>query len=163
DIVGWALVLLAGPMIVIMANLAHGFGGRVEHRPSPFPPRLFVLPSSSLELGLVPLVFGPVVVVLAVVLVTAFVLPACAAGVALLAAAALAWLQGVCWMPFPLPWLRLILVCLTFPLLFFAQHLPPGVAEGVLLGATVAGYALAIAGVSLARYGTFVSEAAPAV
>lgn len=166
NLVGWALVALTGPMIFVLANLSHGFQGRLEGRPSLFPRRLLVLPASALELALAPLALGTLAVVLASLVGTAVVLPACGKVVpillpALLGAAGLSWLQAMCWLPFPLSWSRLVAICLTFPLLFFAPLLPPGLAEGVLFAALAASYALAVTGAWLARLGTFVSDAPP--
>jgi hypothetical protein len=71
--------------------------------------------------------------------------------------AIVAVLQAILWMPFPLPWLRLLAAVLlmpaliTLPQLWSVLYLDPTVLMGVLLGLIPVAYGVAFVGVSRAR------------
>jgi hypothetical protein len=80
-------------------------------------------------------------------------------GPALTLAVALAWLQAIAWTPFPLPWLRaVVLIPLISPLavllpLVDALDLSQVIGYGLLMVLLLAAYATAVAGVARARRG----------
>ncbi len=161
---GYVTLALIVPLVGVLANLAHGAQGRLEERPSMFPRRLLLLPVSSLTLSLTPMLCGTAVSLTVWLVIGLVILPACGVWLPLwpgfAIAAGTAWVQALCWMPFPLPWLRLAVLVLLIMTFIPAQFMPPVVAEAVLSLVTLAGYAVGLAGVRLARSGA--GEAEPA-
>src|SRR5262249_32272909 len=83
---------------------------------------------------------------------------------AVLVAAFLAWVQALGWSPFPLPWLRLVVLALVLPGVVAVgmaldvwtdREVVPGV---VLLGLLAVAYGVAITGVARARRGVGTAE-----
>jgi hypothetical protein len=78
---------------------------------------------------------------------------------ALTLAVALAWLQAIAWTPFPLPWLRaVVLIPLISPLASFAPlveafDISPMIRDGLLVALLLAAYGVAVVGVARARRG----------
>jgi hypothetical protein len=140
----------------------------LEMRESGFPSRLWHLPVPTYALVGWPILWGCGVLALAwLTLSWGALRPALEPlGVepplwwpALALAAALAWLQAITWTPFPLPWLRpLVLIALISPLVALvalteAFEFSVAIANGIFIALMLAAYAVAIAGVSRARRG----------
>jgi hypothetical protein len=156
--------LLIPSGMIFLAALAHGFEGRLEGRESIFPARLFTLPVSTIGLTGPPLVLGTVTVVTTWLLLAGCVLRPCGfdadlAWPAAYAAAILAWIQALAWMPFRLPGLRLIVTAVVLFVLMLSPILLRIAAAGeASLAAGLAvlvlpAYLLATVGVSWARHG----------
>src|SRR4051794_26998287 len=114
--------LLAVPSVVLIllaASLAHGYEGRLEARASAFPRRLFTLPVSAPGLAGPPLLLGTLLGACWPIVAVAILRP-CGYQTSLfwpaaLIAAFVAWAQALSWSPFPLPWLRLVVMALVLP------------------------------------------------
>ncbi len=137
---------------------------RLEVRESGFPSRLWHLPLPTYALVGWPMLWGSIVLALAWLILARGVLRTLDPETplwlpALTLAAILAWLQAIIWTPFPLPWLRpLVLIPLISPLaalmpLTAAYDVSPKIVCGILLALMLAAYAVAVAGVARARRG----------
>lgn len=151
--------------IFLLAVFAHGFDGAdVLARESCFPRRLFRLPVPTGSLVLWPMLAGAVAMILLWLFSAGLILRPWMQILgdnlplwwpAFFMAVCLAWLQALSWMPFGLPWLRIVWVAAAIPALsilaaFSAQS---GVEEGwlVALHASLAGVGWAVAYVGVAR------------
>lgn len=167
--VGQLLMMVSLPWVVVLAaGLAHGYEGRLEGRASAFPSRKFTLPVRARTLAGAPLVLGTLLSACWPIFALCVLWP-CGFEVALVwpavvGAAFLAWTQALCWTPFPLPWLRLIVASLALPGLCLLSIVLYAVAQesvlpSVVLGATVPiAYVVAIRGVARAREGIGTAE-----
>ncbi len=141
---------------------------RLEVRESGFPSRLWHLPLPTYALVGWPMLWGSIVLALAWLTLDWGALRPALRHVdiepplwvpALTLAATLAWLQAILWTPFPLPWLRpLVLIPLVSPLVALipvtaANDISPGIVCGILIALMLAAYAVAVAGVARARRG----------
>jgi hypothetical protein len=162
---GLASIQFVIALIYVAAVFAYGFESQLETRESGFPARLFTLPVRTSALVGGPMLQGMATVALLWLAWARFVLRPCGIEVslgstALLAAAFVAVLQALLWLPFGLPWVRVILAVLLLPLLALAPLLGEvlQVNESLLLGLYAAliplGAATAFLGVSRARHGT---------
>ncbi len=167
----WGLLLatpcaLAFPFLLVTFSFSRE--PRLEGRESGFPSSFWHLPLPTYALVGWPMLWGSVVLALAwLTLSWGALRPALRpAGIelplgcpALALAAALAWLQAITWMPFPLPWLRpFVLIALISPLaamvmLTEAFDFSVAIANGIFIASMLASYAVAIVGVSRARRG----------
>jgi hypothetical protein len=165
-------MLFAMPATVAFAFLLIIFSfsrdGRLEVRESGFPSRLWHLPLPNYALVGWPMLWGSGVLALAwLTLAWGALRPALQPhGIelplwwpALTLAVALAWLQAITWMPFPLPWLRVVvLIPLLSPLaalvpLAEAFDIYPMIHYGLLVALLLAAYGVAVVGVARARRG----------
>ncbi len=141
---------------------------RLEARESGFPSRLWHLPLPTYALVGWPMLWGSIVLALAWLTLSWGALRPALRHLeiepplwvpALSLAATLAWLQAIIWTPFPLPWLRpLVLIPLISPLVVLipltaANDISPGIVCGLLIALMLAAYAVAVAGVARARRG----------
>lgn len=165
-------VTLVVALLLIFANLSHGFDGRLEDGASLFPRRYFSLPVSEWALVAPPMLATSGLLIGTWLFLSLAVLRPC--GVAapvlwpgLVTAAAAAWLQALMWMPFPLPYLRAVLLVViavaAFNTALFTPAVPRGAAEAAFLLLTLIAYPVAHHGVYLARRGWGVAEPMPAV
>ena len=141
---------------------------RLEGRESGFPSRLWYLPLPTYALVGWPMLWGSVALALAwLTLSWGALRPALRPlGIepalgwpALTFVVALAWLQAITWTPFPLPWLRpIVLIPIISPLAALipfaaAYDFSPTIIYGILLALMLVAYAVAVAGVARARRG----------
>jgi hypothetical protein len=151
-------------LVYVASVFAYGFDSRMEAPESGFPARLFTLPVRTRVLVGWPMVQGVATVALLWAAWAFFVLRPCRIEVplaltTLLAGAFTAVLQALLWLPFGLPWVRLVTALLVLPVLLLAPLYGP------LFGATEPGlrvcfaaliplaYGVALAGVARARRG----------
>jgi hypothetical protein len=155
-------VLFAFELAVVAGGVSFGAEMPLEASASGYPSWMFTLPVSTHTLAFWPMLQGVVVIAGLGEAWTQFVLRPAGFAVppglaAALLAAIVAALQALLWMPFPLPWLRLIVAVLLMPLLFTlplfwnAFELDQTVLMGVLVGLIPVAYGVAFVGVSLAR------------
>jgi hypothetical protein len=151
-------------VIYVAAVFAYGFESPLEVRASGFPARLFTLPVRTSVLVAWPMLQGMGTVALLVVAWAYLVLRPSGTWVslqytALAAAAFVAVLQALLWLPFGLPWARVIVAFLVLSSLILTAMLGPAydVPESDLLALFAALIALAggaaFVGVSRARRG----------
>src|SRR5262249_19223775 len=100
-----------------LGALMHGGQIRLEQKTSGFPARLFTLPGPSALLALPPLPLGTPSVTLVYLFLAAAVYRPLGAELplavpALLLATWIVWLQALIWLPFPVPGMRLVVICL---------------------------------------------------
>jgi hypothetical protein len=149
----------------VTAVFAYGFDSHhLEARESGFPARMFTLPVRTSVLVGWPMLQGMAAIALLWAAWAHFVLRPSGVEVslgvtALLAAAVVAVLQALLWLPFGLPWVRVLVLLLVLPLLLSAPQLGSayGATEAGLLGLFAvlipAAYAVAFTGVARARRG----------
>lgn len=163
--------LLAMPVATVFGYLVCVFSfsqeARLETCESGFSTRLWALPLRTRALVGWPMLWGTSILAATWLTLSCGVL--WAAGMepglliwwpALLFAVALAWLQAIVWMPFPLPWLRavvaapLIGVAISVPQILLSEFdLSEGFAAAILVLQLPAAYLLAVHGVARARRG----------
>jgi hypothetical protein len=169
NVLGMGVVLLLYPGIIFIADLCLGNDGPLEGRASVFPRRLFRLPVPAWVLVAPPLLLGTCALALGGAILTLTIprlLNENSPGLwpGLLAAVCVAWLQALCWSPFPLPWLRLAALSFLLPAVVGSviafSCLPAGVPEIVLLPLLALAYFVAHRGVRLARSGVGLEEPA---
>jgi hypothetical protein len=158
----WPLTLL-----YLTALFAYGFDGApIEGGGSCFPARAFTLPVRTRALVGWPMLHGTLAVALAWIGWAVFVFRPCDLdpdlplwGPALLLAAVLAWIQALLWVPFGLPYVRLVvLLAVPFGLVAAAgagwvYGVDNLALAGLFAWLTAVAYAVAWAGVSRARRG----------
>jgi hypothetical protein len=151
----------------LLAILSIGLDARLETRQSGFPARLWTLPLRTRALVGWPMLGGALLLALAWLTLSCGVL--WAAGIdaprliwlpALMLVVTLAWLQVLVWSPFPLPGLRLFIVC---PMIGVSVIVPQVLLEEFAIGEQLTGallvaqlpiaYLTAVFGVSRARRG----------
>jgi hypothetical protein len=153
---------LAGGLLLICSG--HGFNSQqLEGSASCFPTRLLTLPVSAWLLATPPFLVGTLGVGLLQVLGAGLIvrpgLPELAVvWPALAAANVAAGILVLTWMPFPLPWLRLVAFVLLFPLLvlgtWLAEHfLPPPLLWSIQAGVLGLAWLTSVGAVTLARRG----------
>jgi hypothetical protein len=143
---------------------AFGLEARLEAPESGFPPRLWQMPSPTRALVGWPMLWGSALVggmwlVLAVGVLRPSGYPVALWWPGLLLAVVLTWLQTLMWLPFPLPWLRpIVLVPVVSavsigPALLIPFDVPEPWVCGLLALLLLVAYGLALAGVTRARHG----------
>ncbi|HEY7157239.1 MAG TPA: hypothetical protein VH575_25020 [Gemmataceae bacterium] len=168
--VNWGFLFLPVPtaFIFLLVNCSFSREAKLEVRESGFPSRLWHLPLPTYALVGWPMLWGCGAMALAwLTLAWGAMRPVLRPyGVepplwwpALTLAAALAWLQAIVWTPFPLPWLRaVVLIPIISPLAFLlpladALGFSPVVGYGLLIALLPAAYGVAVVGVARARRG----------
>jgi hypothetical protein len=148
----------------ILAAFTHGEQGAIESADSLFPRRAFTLPVPTTALAGWPLLLGGALVALYWLGLAGLVWRPCGVAAPLwwptvALAAILAWLQALMWSPYPLPFLRIIVlvpvVCGLAVALLTGVHYEvpaPLLVVGSLLLLAV-GYALSVVGLARARRG----------
>jgi hypothetical protein len=140
---------------------------RLEARKSGFPARLWQLPLRTMALVGWPMLWGTAVLALASFSLAWGLQPLFQSWrwdpslvwLALMPAVVLAWMQALVWSPFPLPWIRTILLILMlssilfFPWLIEEYRISPEIWHGVLVALLPAAYGIAVGGVGRARRG----------
>jgi len=154
------LIVALGYLLVIFS---FGREARLEVCESGFPARLWPLPLRTRALAGWPMLWGSATMILGWLTLAwgarrpfGFDVPVIWPG--LLLAVVLAWMQAIIWTPFPLPWLRAILLIPVNSFLFIPTAIlefgVPSVAACALLAALLsAAYWTAIRGVARARRG----------
>jgi hypothetical protein len=161
--------LLSIPLCILLVFVACAFAqadqADIVASASGYPRRHFTLPLSTRALVAWPAFLGGLTVALLWLLLAGLIwrpagLHAPLLWPALLSAAFLTWLQALVWSPFPLPFLRiLVLVFVVNPVFLaigFGGHffqVPEGILVVVSGGLIGAGHAVAVAGVARARRG----------
>jgi hypothetical protein len=146
-----------------LGALMHGGQIRLEQKTSGFPARLFTLPVPSAVLALPPLLLGTLVVTLVYLFLAVAVYRPLAAELplavpALLLATFIVWLQALIWLPFPIPWLRLVVVVLLLlgaaitSVVLGTVEVPQSAVLAGLAIALAAGYVVGITAVARARH-----------
>jgi hypothetical protein len=166
---GW----LALPMLLVAVSIttAASFSEKADLRSSRsgFPRRLFTLPASSFTLASVPFALGAALPAALWVVVAVGLLHPCGADAplvypALAVAATVAWMQAFTWTPFPLPWLRVLLLfvgcygLLMGPFVLVEIGVSQGLISASLAGLLVLCYLVALVGVRLGRRGVLAGE-----
>ena len=112
-----ALVPLTATFMYLLAVFTYGLSGDLAARHSTYPARAFTLPVSTAALAGWPMLYGTLGMAI-LWLVTRLVVM-WPAGIAIpwiwpavLAAAAIAWIQALTWMPYGLPGLRIVVAVL---------------------------------------------------
>jgi hypothetical protein len=163
------LIALTLPLVFVLAELVHGSAARLEERRSGFPARLYTLPAPVAVLAGPSLVLPTLVIACCWVLVDLcllrfFGIESPTFWPPLAAAASVALIQALTWMPFPLPYLRLACFTVLIPAVYAgtAMLVALEVGEAVLsllfLALLVLGYGLALLGVAWGRCGLGVRE-----
>jgi hypothetical protein len=169
---GWLVAVVALPAWAVVGSMVHAEGARFEDAGSLFPTRFFTLPVPTVVLVAPPLLLGTLLVLVWWLVFAIFILRPWGADVplfwpGLLAAAILATLQALTWAPFPLPWLRALLLAVVVPGLMagsvFLNHrgTSPIVITGSALTVLLASYGTALMGVSRSRHGSGVRGWSP--
>jgi hypothetical protein len=155
-------------LLVLLVIFSFSRDARLEARESGFPSRLWHLPLPTYALVGWPMLWGSGLLALAwLTLVWGALGPALRPqGIelplvwpALMLAVVLAWLQAISWTPFPLPWLRaVVLIPLISPLIAFVPlaetfDLSAAIRDGLLVALLLAAYGVAVVGVARARRG----------
>lgn len=147
----------------VIGVFAYGFEARLEAAESGFPARHFVLPVPTWLLVAWPMVQGMVAAVAMWVAWDRFVLRPVSVGTpgwwVPMLAAVVAGAQALVWLPFGVPWLRVVVMALAFTVLLRSNAYveDPDTRERVLTGVAVglvpAAFLVARAGVARARRG----------
>jgi hypothetical protein len=161
-----AVTLIVGQALVYLPVIfALGRDYRLEATESGFPPRLWHLPMRTWQLVGWPMLWGSSLVCGMWLVLAAGVLRPCGYPVplwwpGLLLAVNLTWLQTLLWTPFPLPWLRPVVlipivtaVSVSPAFLFLTLGAPETLVCGLLAVLILVAYGIALAGVSRARHG----------
>lgn len=148
DAISFMLLFAVVPLVVgLVLMFAYAVDADVACKESTFPARMFTLPLSTRALVGWPMVYGSLVVALAWLAVASFILRPGGMDVplwwpAVLLAGCLAWLQAMVWLPFGLPWLRIVVACVPIGVLVaisalrWMVHLPE-VVVSLLLASTI--------------------------
>ncbi len=164
-VAGWLVAFVAIPVMAMVGSTVHAEGTRLEDAGSLFPARLYTLPVPTVALVGPPLLLGTLTLTVYWLLTALCILRPWGMQVPLFwpglaAAAVLASVQALVWLPFPMPWLRAIALFIVLPgllagALFLAQRETPEVVmSGSSVSVMLAAYALALIGVSHGRHGT---------
>jgi hypothetical protein len=167
----WVLFPVPVPTVFIflLINCSFSRDAKLEVRESGFPSRLWHLPLPTYALVGWPMLWGCGAMALAwLTLAWGALRPMLRPygaepplwWPALTLAVALAWLQAIIWTPFPLPWLRAVVLIPIISLLAFLLPLvdalfgfSPMVGYGLLIALLPAAYGVAVVGVARARRG----------
>jgi iron complex transport system permease protein len=160
------VVLVLVPLLVLMFVLL-GFSfatdASLEHTASCFPARLLTLPVRTAALAGWPMLYGALTLLLGWVGFAGAVLRPAGVQVplvwpGLLLAACLCWLQALAWAPYPLPWLRVVVVSSVVPALAggamwaWGKGLPASSLASGLVVVALSAYGVALASVARARH-----------
>jgi hypothetical protein len=167
-VAGNAAIPLAFAVFYLVAVFSYGFEADLNARESCFPAGLLTLPVRTIALAGWPMVYGAAAAALLWLVVAAFLLRP-GLGLlglrvplwwpAVLATAYLAWVQALLWLPFGLPWMRVIVSTIFFAsLATVAQSaVTAGASEGTLAalfaGLTVTAWGVGLVGLRRARRG----------
>ncbi len=154
--------------ISLLTTFSLGYDAPIGGRESCFPADLFKLPVRTGALAGWPIAYGAAAASLLWLVVAWFILRPWVSSLggevplwwpAMLAMAALAWVQALLWLPFGLPWLRVLLMVFLLPgLIALAEYsVMGGASEAFLVGLfavpLVVGWTIGYVGVRLGRHG----------
>jgi hypothetical protein len=154
--------------IALLTTFVLGWDAPIDGRQSCFPADLFKLPVRTGALAGWPMAYGAAAASLLWLAVAWLILQPWMSSFggqvpqwwpAMLATATLAWIQALLWLPFGLPWLRILLMVFLFPsLIALAQFsIASGASEALLVGvfavAVLVAWTIGYVGVRHARRG----------